>query len=138
LSDAYRYFTAFSIPIVLILVSALTRKIVRKTGFTWEYFYLGVDLTLAAFAAAAINVADLLEVERHAGDPPFNDIGVTATIYIIACFLLFVFQIAFHQDWSDRPGSAKWKQILVLGIASNAVGAALLGFFVLLKLRGKL
>ncbi|MBZ5645061.1 MAG: hypothetical protein LAO19_20055 [Acidobacteriia bacterium] len=136
MSDAYRYFTAFSIPVVLILISALTKKIVRKTGFEWEHFFLGVDLTLAAFAAAAVNVADLLEIDPKSIPQP--NIGVTATIYIISCFLLFVLQVAFHQDWSDRPGSTQWKQILVLGIASNAVGAALLGFFVLLKMKGKI
>lgn len=135
MADAYRYFTAFSIPIVLILISALTKKIVRKTDFRWEYFYLGVDLTLAAFAAASVNMTDLLETNRTAN---FPDVGTSATIYIIACFLLFVLQVAFHQDWSDRPGSDPWKQILVLGIASNLVGAALLGSFVLLKMKGKI
>jgi len=138
LSEAYRYFTAFSIPIVVILITALTKKIVRKTGFIWENFYLGVDLTLAASIAAAVNVADMMAQGRVPNDPSGPTIGITATIYIIACFFLFVLQVAFHQDWSERPGSAKWKQVLVLGIASNIVGVGLLGCFILLKMKGKL
>jgi hypothetical protein len=134
--DAYRYITAFGIPLILILVSALTRKIVRKTRFIWDDFYLGVDLTLAAFSAAAVNVVDLLESTDSATAPPH--VGETATLYIVACFVLFVLQVAFFQDWSDRPAVDKRKQILLLAVASNIVGIALLGFFVLEKMKGNI
>ena len=139
MADAYRYLTAFAIPLILILVSAVTRKIVRKTGFLWGDFYLGVDLSLAAFSAAAVNVIDLMESDSNvSASLPHTHVGETATLYIIACFVLFVLQVAFSQDWGNRPEIDKGKQILILGIASNAVGAALLGFFVALKMKGKL
>jgi phosphatidylserine synthase len=135
LTEATNYLTvsnlaiAFGIPIALIFVTAITRKIARNTPPLWDDFYLGVELTLAAFLTAAVNVVD----------PNAPHTGQTAVWYIIVCFLLFMLQVFFFQDWSTRGDrSDKWKQILILGILSNLVGILLLGSFVLLKIGGKI
>ena len=58
--SAYQTFSAFAFPLVLIPVSALIKKIVRgRSSFRLDDFYLGLDLTLAAFSLAAVNVIEI-------------------------------------------------------------------------------
>ncbi len=133
--DLYSYFTAFGIPVVLIGVSALTKKIVRKTPFQKDDFYLGVDLTLGGVSVALVNVLDLLDTKHTGAEAKVT--GSNAIWYILACFVFFILQIAFHQDWEPRGNDGK-KQFLMLGFASNLIGVALLAAFMILKMRGKL
>lgn len=134
MNDIYNYCTVFLIPIALILVSAVTKKIVRGSGWRWEDFYLGMDLTLAAFSAAAVNVLDF---QGRANPPVGTNIGANAAWYIAVCFFLYIVQTAFHQDW-QRPEKIGKKQILMLGLASNIIGIGLLGFFIILKIKDKI
>jgi hypothetical protein len=123
---AHQTFSAFAIPVVLILVSGLTKKIIRKSSFRADDFYLGVDLTLAAFSVAAVNVLDMRP-----------SVGENLGWYFAFTFIIFMLQLAFHQEWSGLP-TTSIKQILLLGFASNGLGVALLGFFIYWKIEGKL
>jgi hypothetical protein len=151
--DNYRYIIAFIIPVVLIGISAFTRKIMRKTDFCWQDFYLGVDLTIAAFSIAVINVLDLTEPEGTiATTAKYPHAGSNAALYIVGCFVAFVVLIAFHQQWKvhEEPtpisenspnvlrSKTGRKEIILLAFASNLIGAALLGSFILLKIEGKI
>ncbi|MGC2647625.1 MAG: hypothetical protein WA261_15200, partial [Candidatus Sulfotelmatobacter sp.] len=53
-----QYGAAFGIPFLLIMLSAFVEKLCRGQGWKWKYFYLGVDLTLAAMSSALVNLAD--------------------------------------------------------------------------------
>lgn len=125
--SAHQTFSAFAIPIALILVSAFTKKVIRgKSPFRAEDFYLGVDLTLAAFSAAAVNVLEMGAAGRD-----------NLAWFFAFTFIIFILQLAFHQEWGGLS-STSWKQILVLGFASNIVGVVLLGIFIYWKVEGKL
>jgi hypothetical protein len=138
--DVLNYVTAFAVPIVIVGVSGVVKKLVRKQGgFRWDDFYLGMDLTLAAFSAAVVNVLDLTSLTS----PRERQIASIDAWYIIVCFVLFVLQLAFHQEWvsenraADQTFNKGW-QIVWLGFASNVIGIGLLGFFMVLKIKGKI
>ena len=124
---AEQTFSAFAIPAVLILVSALLKKIVRgKSPFRLDDFYLGLDLTLAAFSLAAVNVLEMHPSGRE-----------DLAWYFVFTLIALMLQIALHQEWSGLPVPSA-KQFVLLGCGSNAVGIALLGFFIHWKVQGKL
>lgn len=95
-------FSAFAIPVVLILVSAMTRKIIRgKSPFRASDFYLGLDLTLAAFSSAAVNVLEMNQAGRE-----------NLAWYLVLTFIVFILQMAIHQEWGDvRPTSPGFRQL---------------------------
>jgi hypothetical protein len=127
-------FSAFAIPVVLILVTAVTRKIVRgKSPFQWADWYLGLDLTLAAFSSAAVNILELNARGRE-----------NLAWYLVLAFIVFILQIAIHQEWVDPPRVShaplvsRRKQAILLGLLANTIGVSLLGFFIYWKIEGKL
>lgn len=123
---AHQTFSAFAIPVVLILVSGLLKKIVRgKSPFRLDDFYLGLDLTLAAFSAA-VNVLEM--------DPTGRE---NLAWYFVFTLITLMAQIALHQEWGGLPVPSG-KQFILLGCGSNALGIALLGFFIKAKVEGKL
>jgi hypothetical protein len=113
---------------VLILVSAMTKKIIRgpKSPFRPEDFYLGVDLTLAAFSAAAVNVID---VGAKGGE--------NLAWFFAFTFIIFILQLAFHQEWAGLPETSI-KPMILLGFFANGIGVTLLGVFIHWKIQGKL
>jgi hypothetical protein len=128
----YLYWAAFAVPLVLIGVGAFADKLVGKESFHWKHFYLGLDLTLSALAAALINFLDLLK------DKNFRPVTVvTDALFLTGCIFCLMGLLGIHQDWVAPEKYGK-PQIIRLGIASNIVGGALLTAFVQLKLRGML
>lgn len=125
--NTHQAFSAFAIPFVLILVSGFTRKIIRgKSPFRPSDFYLGLDLTLAAFSSAAVNILEINPTGRG-----------NLAWYFVFTFIIFMLQLAIHQEWGGPPASSR-KQIILLGFLSNGIGIALLGFFIHSKIGGKL
>lgn len=119
------------------------KKLIRGTAFAWEDFFLGIDLTMAALATAFVNVLDLIEPVADPHSPPVaRHVGEIAVWYIVGCFIAFILLIAFHQDYARKRAMgqnfSRRGEVFFLGFASNVIGVALLGFFMLLKMRGKL
>jgi hypothetical protein len=125
--SALQKFSDFAIPVVLILVSALIKKIVRgRSSFKLDDFSLGLDLTLAAFSSAAVS---LLEV-----DPTGR---TNLAWYLVFTLIVLMLQLALHQQWSGTSVTW-WKSLCLLGFLSNGLGISLLGFFIHWKIEGKL
>ena len=126
------YMIALGIPAVLIVSGALAKKLVR--GSTWQRadFFLGVELALAAMAAALVHVFDLAkltgsQVAAVASMP--QKVAATAS-FLAICFFLLLWILSTHQDWERRTQNPQG-QLLWLGLLANLVGAALLAAFVL-------
>ena len=122
------YWASFAIPLVLILVSSTTRKLIEGIPWHRRHFYLGIDLTIYFLAACLVNVADLAKGSNHRGE---NYVW-TSCMIALAIVILFV-QAAFHQEWEKDEKSPRG-QVLVLCLASNGVGLVLLYAFVRMKL----
>jgi hypothetical protein len=122
------YWASFAIPLVLILVSSTTRKLIEGIPWHRRHFYLGIDLTIYFLAACLVNVADLAKDRSNQGTAYIW----TSCMIALAIVILFV-QAAFHQEW-EKDEKSPTGQVFVLCLASNGVGLVLLYAFVRMKL----
>lgn len=124
------YITALVVPIVLILCSAVAKKLVRGSGWQRSDFFLGVELSLAAMAAGLVNFLDLTK-PALTGAAPLSPQKTTETaVFVAICFFLLLWVLSTHQDWERKPQSPKG-QVIWLGVISNLVGAGLMIAFIL-------
>jgi hypothetical protein len=125
--SALQTFSAFAIPVTLILVSALIKKIVRgRSRFRLEDFCLGLELTLAAFSSAAVNL-----IEVNPG------VRINLAWYLVIALIVLMLQIALHQQWTGTSVTW-WESFWLLGLLSNGLGISVLAFFICWKIEGKL
>jgi len=126
------YLVALVIPLLLMLCSALAKKLVRGTAWKMGDFFLGVELSLAALGSAMVYFYDLQKLQSAAdgGAAVANKIGATAS-FLAVCVFLLLWVLSNHQDWETRSTNPKG-QFWMLGVVSNLVGIALFAGFVLL------
>jgi hypothetical protein len=125
---------------------AVARKLIRGPGWRRTDFFLGVELSLAAIAAALVYAFDLAQLSASQPIDPnaltISDANAitdselkkrfTATASFLGiCFFLLLWVMSTHQDWERRPQNIRG-QVVWLGGLANAVGAGLLVAFVLL------
>jgi hypothetical protein len=130
--DKYAYWVSFAIPLVLIVVSCSSRKLIESKPWHRKHFYLGLDLTIYFLAACLVNIADLAKSPVATPQKYITTLCLT----IIATVLLWVLA-AIHQEWEKDEKTATG-QIYVLCVASNVVGVVMLYGFVRFKLGGLL
>lgn len=129
-----QYAVAFGIPVSLILLSALAEKLTKGQGWKWKYFYLGVDLTLAAMSSALVNLADAQLPGNRA--LPAGASAKSAMFLAGSLFLLFIV-MGFQQDHGTTENPTK-RQIFMLVFASNLMATGVFFGFILMKLKGLL
>jgi hypothetical protein len=120
-----RYVAAFCVPLGVLVIGVLSKKIMRGRGWQRDDFYLGVELALAALAGDLTYLIDVWSGQQssHTIAPP---------IYLVVILVFLFVLIAQHQDWAKQ--SKSWQQIVYLCFVSNVVGGALLvGFIALVK-----
>ncbi|WP_137111514.1 hypothetical protein [Rhodobacter sp. SY28-1] len=118
------YVIALGIPLVLILLGALAKKLVR--GTTWEArdFFLGVELSISAVSSALIYIFELSKSVTG------QEKSISLGIFTATSLLLFFAVMAFHQDWEKKPQDIKGQRIWLGGVC-NLIGVVLLSGFVL-------
>jgi phosphatidylglycerophosphate synthase len=129
------YLVALGIPLLLMLCSALAKKLVRGAGWKMTDFFLGVELSLAALGSSMVYFYDLQKEQSgtnviEAGASIASKIGTTAT-FAAVCFFLLLVVLSNHQDWEPRSTNPRG-QLFMLGVVSNLIGVALFAGFVLL------
>jgi hypothetical protein len=135
-----RYFVAVGIPLLLILLGAIARKLIRATPWLRDDFFLGVDLAIAAISSGLIYTSDLLAAKQAASGCSTDACrSVLATAderlvrnssFLVIALILFLLILAMHQDDGRLTGNLR-RQTLVLGVASNLIGVGLLALFIL-------
>lgn len=129
-----QYSVAFGIPVILIFLSAFVEKLCRHQGWKLKYFYLGVDLTIAAMSSALVNLAD--SILPGGRSLPARASAYSALYLAGTLFLLFVL-MCFQQDYGHIE-NPNWKHIALLVVASNLMATGIFFGFILMKLRGLL
>ena len=129
-----QYTVAFGIPVLLILLSAFAEKIVKGQGWKWKYFYLGVDLTLAAMSAALVNLADA-ELPGNRALP--TGASTKSSMFLAGSLFLLFILMNFQQDHGHVERPTTW-QIFTLVFASNLMATGVFFGFILMKLKGLL
>jgi hypothetical protein len=126
-----RYVIALVVPVVLILSSAFARKLVRGSPWVRSDFFLGVQLSLAAIAAALTNFLDLSKAAA-AGTAQIDANSLAKNgAFLAICFFLLLVVLATHQEWENKiqtPTAQFWW----LGAFCNVIGAGLLVAFIIL------
>lgn len=122
--ETIKYWFAFGIPVLLILVTGLCRKLIDHQPLEPKYFYLGVDLVIACLAAGGVEALDVATTKP--GLPFFIAIG-----YIFCCILVLLVVMTIHQDLEGKPGEVAW----LLGVA-NGFGVVLLAAFIAMRVKG--
>ena len=124
------YVIAVVIPLILILCSAVAKKLVRGTSWQKSDFFMGVELSLASMASGLVNFLDLTK-PALAGATQLSPQKTTETaVYVAICFFLLLWVLSTHQDWERRPQSPTG-QIIWLGIIANMVGGGLMMAFII-------
>lgn len=119
------YTIALGIPLVLILLGAMVKKLVRGTTWQPSDFFLGVELSLSALTSSLIFIFEI-SASVSANQSKVAPLG----IFTATCLFLFFVVMAFHQDWEKKPQNPK-AQIIWLGGFCNLIGIGLLSSFVL-------
>lgn len=97
------YITAVVVPLILILCSAVAKKLVRGSAWQRSDFFLGVELSLAAMAAGLVHFLDLSK-PAMANAAQLSPQKTTETAAFVAiCFFLLLWILSTHQDWEKRP-----------------------------------
>lgn len=129
------YFVALGVPLLLIVVGAVARKLVRGTAWIPQDFYLGIDLGLAALSAGLIHMYDIVEqMKVGAGTTPaglpVEQALLHAAGFLVLSIVAMLIVMAVHQDSEKRP-RRRFRQFLWLGVVSNVVSGGLLTLFIL-------
>jgi hypothetical protein len=132
---ANRYFVAVGVPLLLILMGAIARKLVRGTRWVRQDFYLGIDLALAALSSGLIYLYEIVQLMRQGPPPPgspgYEHALLAATGFIIVSLVALMLMLGLHQD-EERAGLKPIRQFLSLGVLGNAASGGLLAMFILL------
>jgi hypothetical protein len=136
-----RSFIAVGIPFLLILLGAITRKLIRATAWVWEDFFLGVDLAIAGISSGLIYTSELLTSKQAAvgcGTEMCRRVLASAdehlladSVFLVVALISFLAIVAMHQDEKGDTGNRR-RRMLVLGVASNLIGVVLVACFILL------
>lgn len=128
------FFIALVIPMALLFCGAFAKKLVKASPWKREYFFLGVEFTLAALSSALLYIfdiaRDLSQGVQTALIPAYQRLTVTAS-YISITFCLLLVVLSIHQEWESKENK-KREQIIWLCIICNLLGAGLIAGFVLL------
>jgi len=135
-----QYFVAVGVPFILLLLGAVSRKLVRGHAWQRSDFYLGIDLSLAGISSGLIYISELLSTKANeAGCLTPACIGFRESVdhklladagYIVIALVCFLLVLALHQDYERNTSNLK-SQLIFLGILSNLVGTGMLASFIL-------
>lgn len=124
------YVIAVLIPLILILCSAVAKKLVRGTSWQRSDFFMGVELSLASMASGLVNFLDLTKPALTGATQLSPQKTTETAVYVAICFFLLLWVLSTHQDWERRPQSPTG-QVIWLGIFANLVGGGLMMAFII-------
>lgn len=121
---------SFTIPLILLGMSAVIQRIVDGGDFKRDHFYLGLDLTVYFLASTMINCLDI------AKRTPLNAMSVVWTIFLLVFGLIVLFiQMGLHQKWAASDKFCRM-QMFMLCFLSNGLGVIILYGFIRCKTKG--
>jgi hypothetical protein len=123
-----RHAVAIGSSVLILLIGALGKCLIRRRA-TWQEFYLGFDATLAGFYAGIVYLYDIANDKSLQTSDRLTLLGS----YLLVSFVVFLIVTGFHMKWEELiDGSARTKQIVMLGVMSNIMGFGMLVVFVML------
>jgi len=127
----YRFIPGLGVPIVVTIIGIMAKKLARGKPWERSHFYLGTELTLAAFAAALLNLGDLIKPDA----PPLANLPTLVGLNVgaaIITLILLLFVLSLHQDWESKTIERPKTSFFWLILVSNMIGFGLLAAVVIL------
>lgn len=127
------------IPVVFFGFTGMVKSLV-KSQWTWGNFYLGIDVALAAFANAIVNIADSMHEAEKIPDPNLGRRMSYTVVCIVISFAALLVTMGLHQKFDgprEIPGNRQWVRGISLGVIGNLAGIVVLGLFIYWKLKGQ-
>jgi len=121
------------VPIVFILLGAFCKKIVRSGSFVRDDFFMGIELTLAAFSLELIFLIETFQKSIKSSNEQIS--GQTLlhmSVSLLITFVVLIIVFAMHQSYTKPSVSAKM-QYLSLTFFSNLLGSFTMISFVVAK-----
>ena len=128
--EGLAYWAAFSIPLILLLMTGFIRKLVDGVEFKREHWYLGIDLTVYFLASVLVNFLDIAK-SNH----PNGSATVWTSVLVAAAVVMLFVQAGLHQSWVARSQSSLMQLVILCGFC-NLLGILMLYAFVKLKVKG--
>jgi hypothetical protein len=135
-----QYFVAVGVSLILMLLGAISRKLVHSHPWRRSDFYLGMDLALTAISSGLIYISELLSTKAsQAGCNTSACVQFRSIVdqrlladagYMAIGFVCFLAVLAIHQD-QERNASKPKAQLIYLGVLSNLVGAGMMVSFII-------
>jgi hypothetical protein len=117
---------ALGVPVLLLLMGGVVKKLIRGHGWLRDDFFVGVDLALTALGADLAFLADkvlpLLKTNSGLDKPTLLAMGA-----ILPGFVVLLVMAADEQDCRQLSARAR---LLRLGVLSNGFGFFLLVAFI--------
>jgi hypothetical protein len=126
LFTAYRYWVGLGVPLAIVVIGVVGKKIARGPNWARTDFYVGSELSLAGVSGALVNFADLLKSDKVMNLLWKKLIGgnVAIAVFGLICFYI---ALSFHQDYgAHSPTTSNKKQLFFLLGVSNVIGLATL------------
>lgn len=117
-----RVVEALVIPLILILIGSIAKKLTRGRGWERQDFYFGIELSLSAISGALTLLFDSSAASSK---------GLWIGLFLAIAFVAFLFILACHQD---NQHTTPQREILWLVVISNIIGVTLMfGFVFVIK-----
>lgn len=116
------------VPSAAIVLGVLAKKVARKQHWNRAQFYLGAELTLAAFVVSLLSLVDKLRVEHV--DPVTlreyqNSVLLNVGFVVFAVIILFLV-VSLHQEWESNTQKHPKTSFFWLVCVCNMLGFSLL------------
>ncbi len=126
----YRLAVGAIVPLLILAIGILGKKISRGAGWALDDFCVGSELTLAGMSGALVNLFDLLKPDRNFGFLERELTGANILV-VVGGLVLYCLVLSFRQDFgSNRNRSLASRVVYLLGV-SNILGLLTLGFALL-------
>jgi hypothetical protein len=129
---------SLGIVILLIVILAFVKKLVRGSKLRLRDFYLGIDFSLAALVGAIVKESDIAKdlVSKMGNDASPAQVKVleesmqkalyTAAWFIPVAFFVFIIVLGIHQDYEEKttgPASnPTTSEIVLMLFVANCLG----------------
>jgi Ca2+/Na+ antiporter len=130
-ANSFRYILGIGVPSTVTMIGVLTKKLGRAKPWERSHFYLGAELTLAAFAAALLNIGDLIKPDGRHVDNALMLVGLNV-VMAVTILVLLLFVLSLHQDWESKAVERPKLSFFWLIFVSNVIGFGLLAAAVIL------
>jgi hypothetical protein len=122
-------------PMLLLIIFAALKKLIRGPGSrSASDWYQGIEL---CWAALSLSILDFYDTVKQLVDGGANAGELTAhitanTFYLIIALAVTIWVAILHQEYGNENFPNKRRQIWMLGIVANSVGAIITCAFVAL------